>query len=244
MKKEPTLIEQAEFYDEFWANYPIKLGGWEVLRLSAVLKAISEILSDLYEETAVPRICDLGCGRGWLAGELAKFGNVVGVDLSPEGIRLAQARWPKVEFQVQDILQWRPVQQFDLVVSSEVIEHIVDKQQFVEAIHSMVRPRGYAILTTPNRLQKAAWDRVQLEQQAVEEWSTPSELRALFADRFDVLSHETFLLDANYTGIHRFTSAPKVLKAVKSLGLRHLYDGLRKSLGMGLFQVLVAQRRS
>ena len=89
----PSIDEQQAFYDKFWGGYPVELGGWEVRRLAAVLDGLSDHLNELRRTSpGTLRICDFGCGRGWLAGEMTKFGNVVGVDLSPEGVELAQKR--------------------------------------------------------------------------------------------------------------------------------------------------------
>jgi SAM-dependent methyltransferase len=237
----PSIDEQQAFYDKFWGGYPVELGGWEVRRLAAVLDGLSEHLNELRRTSpGTLRICDFGCGRGWLAGEMTKFGNVVGVDLSPEGIDLAQKAWPNVRFEVGDVTKWRPGYQFDLVVSSEVLEHIVDKRSFVETVCAILRPGGYAILTTPN---KRAQNRFHQTHQIIEDWTTTRQLKGLFSSEFVVLRHETFVFDFSYEGLYRITSAPKLLQAIGTYGLRNVYDGLRKSLHMGLYQLLVAKKR-
>lgn len=40
--------------------------------------------------------------------------------------------------------------QFDLVISSQVIEHLQDPDGFVKEIHRILKPNGWLILTTPN----------------------------------------------------------------------------------------------
>lgn len=242
MDSDIDVAAQRNFYDQFWSDYHAELGGWEVRRLAAILEALSHVLDDLRRPPARPRICDLGCGRGWLALELTKFGDVLGVDLSPGGIALAQERYRPAQFECQNILTWRADREFDLVVCSEVIEHIMDKPQLVATIRSILRPGGYAIVTTPNGRLKKAHDRAFKWGQMVEDWSTPSELKTLFANAgFIVQHHETFLLDVLYVGPFRILSAPKLLRLLNTLHLHHIYDGIRTSLHLGLFQVLLVK---
>ena len=82
-----NLDEHRKYYDEYWSNRETRLNAHEVLRLSMILKAFSLIPQD--SKGRSPRICDLGCGNGWLSNELTKFGSVTGVDLSPEGVAQA-----------------------------------------------------------------------------------------------------------------------------------------------------------
>ena len=41
--------------------------------------------------------------------------------------------------------------QFDVVIASEVIEHVLDPQSFIEEIHKLISPGGKLIITTLNR---------------------------------------------------------------------------------------------
>ena len=237
----PSIDEQKAFYDQFWAGYPVELGGWEVRRLAAVLDGLSDHLNKLRSTSpGALRICDLGCGRGWLAGEMTKFGKVTGVDLSPLGVELAQKSWPNVRFEVGDVTTWRSAEEFDLVVSSEVLEHVLDKRGFVETLCASLRPGGYAVLTTPN---KRVQHRFHQTHQVIEDWTSVRQLNALFAPKFVILRHETFVYDFSYEGLFRVLSAPKLARTIDAFHLRKIYDGLRKTLNLGLYQLLVVRKR-
>lgn len=239
--KDTALIETQEaFYDAYWQDRQKKLNASEVERLAEIMLATAHIKRETGREQF--DICDLGCGVGWLSNELVKFGQVTGVDLSPKGIDIARQRWPQVSsFIAHDILGWRPEQKFDLVVSSEVIEHVSDKHAYAETITSVMKPGAYLILTTPNGRCKRAWDRASHGAQPIEEWMTPGELRRLFGQSIAIRSHYTFEFDYLYTGIFRITSAPKLLHLLNTLRLRSLWDGMRRMLDLGLYQILVAQ---
>lgn len=232
-----SIAEQQEFYAHFWRR-DTNLNAAEIERLGEIYKAIA-----LIPLPRRARICDLGCGTGWLSQDLTKFGDVTGVDLSPDGIELAKQQRRGPHFEVQDILVWRPNMQFDLVVSSEVLEHVPDHRAYIKTIEAILKPGGYLIITTPNLRLKKWWDKAGAGEQAIENWISPSDLRALLAN-FDILRADTFLFDYLYIGPYRWLSAPKILYLLRKLRLHHLYDALRKSAGLGLYQVAVAKLRA
>ena len=85
-----------------------------------------------------------------MSNELSRFGHVVGIDFSDEGLLVARRSYPELTFEQCDVLYYRPEKQFDLVVSSEVIEYIPDKVAYFETIAAIFKPGGYLVLTCPN----------------------------------------------------------------------------------------------
>jgi len=242
---EPPLSTQADFYDERWARDADadRLNGFQLARASAILDALSFLdLEFKIHKVKGFRVCDLGCGRGWMASQLSSVGQVTGVDLSPGGIKIAAARWPHIRFECADILDWTADRPFDLIVSSEVIEHVTDKERFVATVVRNLNPGGFVIITTPNFRAKSAWASDGQLSQPVEEWPSLRELRSLFGEDFDILSHKTFVHSYTYLGIHRYFSAPKLLNWLRQSGWLPAYQGIQASLGVGLHQVLIGRR--
>lgn len=120
------------------------------------------------------QILDLGCGAGILSEPLARLGaDVVGLDASKEMIEIAKKRQTHrinnqhdnlleniqyIPGTVEDFITAFPDYHnyFDLVVSSEVIEHVPDPISFVECISKLTdRESGIAILSTMNRTNLA-----------------------------------------------------------------------------------------
>ena len=98
----------------------------------------------------VRTICDLGCGNGHITGRLAKLGfKVTGVDASASGIAIARRTCPSVEFVEALIDRELSIGQFDLVVSSDVIEHLYRPSDLLEAARSLLKPGGQILLGTP-----------------------------------------------------------------------------------------------
>lgn len=98
----------------------------------------------------VRSICDLGCGNGHITGRLAALGyQVTGVDASTSGIGIARRVYPGVEFVEALIDGQLGLGQFDLVVSSDVIEHLYRPSDLLEAASSLLKPGGQLLLGTP-----------------------------------------------------------------------------------------------
>jgi len=98
----------------------------------------------------VRSICDLGCGNGHITGRLAALGyEVTGVDASASGIAIARRVYPNVEFVEALIDRDLRLGQFDLVVSSDVIEHMYRPSDLLEAARALLKPGGQILLGTP-----------------------------------------------------------------------------------------------
>ena len=97
-------------------------------------------------------ILDAGCGNGNIAGRLAALGyQVVGIDLSEDGIEIAKKAHPKARFAVASVYDDLSsiVEPVDIVVSSEVIEHLYYPQRYLKNMASLIKPGGVIILNTP-----------------------------------------------------------------------------------------------
>lgn len=97
------------------------------------------------------RVLDLGSGSGHGAAQLATAGaTAVGVDrVAPD----AASRGAGAHF-VRADLRGLPFPDacFDLIVSFQVVEHLEDPSEYLEAIARLSTRDGLAILTTPNLL--------------------------------------------------------------------------------------------
>jgi SAM-dependent methyltransferase len=123
-------------------------------------------------------VLDAGSGEGYGAAILARgAASVVGVDLEPDVIEHAAARYPTVRFERADLLSLPfPGRSFDAVVSLQVIEHLQRPREFVAECARVLRPGGVLIMATPNRLTFSP-EGIRNPFHTVE--FSPSELRAL-----------------------------------------------------------------
>lgn len=117
----------------------------------------------LKDVPAGAKVLDLGCGNGsFLSLFQDRVRNHVpdrgwklyGSDFSPTGIAVARESFPGIEFFLADssaptgdILE--RVGQVDVILCTEVIEHLYDPRGLLRNIHSLLKPGGVAVLTTP-----------------------------------------------------------------------------------------------
>jgi SAM-dependent methyltransferase len=90
------------------------------------------------------RVLDVGCGKGELARDLADRtgAHVVGVDVSARYLAFARERsaHPNVEYVEADVLTWRPEERFDVVVLSNLLEHVERRVELLRTLVEAARP--------------------------------------------------------------------------------------------------------
>tara|TARA_A100001011_G_C14168513_1_gene781403 strand:+ start:392 stop:1150 length:759 start_codon:yes stop_codon:yes gene_type:complete len=101
---------------------------------------------------------DLGCGGGILSERLARMGgNITAIDASKESIQVAKNHAKTSGLKVNyihtsssDFLKKNKNKKFDLVIASEIIEHVNDRDKFLSDISSLSKKGSIIIITTIN----------------------------------------------------------------------------------------------
>lgn len=101
-------------------------------------------------------VLDVGCNTGYGTDIVSRSAKrIVGVDVSEKAILSAHARYgrPGIDFQTIDGTRLPfSDREFDLIISFQVIEHIVDYGRYVHELKRILAPRGIVLFTTPNAL--------------------------------------------------------------------------------------------
>lgn len=126
--------------------------GWDQAHLySPAPRHRRRIILDLLKKLSFENCLDAGCAQAYLLNEIVhRFPTKgYGCDFSTQVIHSNRLRFPECEFAVVDLENgtWPDNKCFDLVVCSEVIEHIEDWQRAVSHIASMAK--RYLVLTVP-----------------------------------------------------------------------------------------------
>jgi len=99
------------------------------------------------------RVLDLGCGNGSLSNLIAQQGHeVVGAEESESGIKAARLSFPNSNFiqaSIYDLPYSELANSFDIVISIEVIEHLLYPKELLRAAKKCLKPSGSLILSTP-----------------------------------------------------------------------------------------------
>jgi len=151
-KSEDNIKEITNFYDGIWSEEQerdINIGwGYQQRRLhSTIFEFLNINESDL--------VLEIGCGKGDLTEKLSKkYKKIVALDISSVGVKKARERVDvdyNYEFLVADATKLPfDSNQFDVVIISEVLEHVVDQARCIHEIYRVIKPNGYLMLTTPN----------------------------------------------------------------------------------------------
>ena len=108
------------------------------------------------EQVAGLRVLDIASGEGYGSAMLADTAaSVDGVDISPEAVGAANVRYgrpEKLKFHVGDAaaIPFGDAT-FDAVFSFETIEHIPSPKDLLREIKRVLKPGGFAMISTPNK---------------------------------------------------------------------------------------------
>lgn len=113
-------------------------------------------VSNIVSERRPLNVLDVGCGTGAnLTALLAKqFPDTqfIGVDSDEASIRFANQKNAVANARYVTDAEAGDLGLFDLVIASEVIEHVEDPDAFLQFLRSCLAPGGQLILTLPNGL--------------------------------------------------------------------------------------------
>uniref|UniRef100_UPI003D6A0DF3 class I SAM-dependent methyltransferase n=1 Tax=Lewinella sp. TaxID=2004506 RepID=UPI003D6A0DF3 len=102
----------------------------------------------------VSRVLDVGCGSAWVAAYFANKGaEVYSMDISTVNPEKAVGNYPfSGHYGVVADVFHLPFQEntFDLIVASEIIEHVADPAMFLRSLLPALTADGVLVVTTPH----------------------------------------------------------------------------------------------
>lgn len=129
--------------------------GWSSPQGPQSCGYIAPRILEILKKLNVKRVLDLGSGNGALCAQISSAGyKVAGVEYDKEGVEVARtthSEIPFYNFGVQDnpATLLNSEQVFDVVVSTEVIEHLFSPHLLPIYARGVLRQGGYLIVTTP-----------------------------------------------------------------------------------------------
>lgn len=233
----PSLGDQRRFWDERWDRQ--RLPSYYQRRRGETILAILRSL-----RLANPEILDCGCGTGWFAEQLSHHGRATGIDLSETAIAHARAAYPKVTFIAGNVYETTfPAACFDVVVSQEVVAHVENPIAYLDIIARVLKPHGYLIITTANRLVMERWDHGAPDPDAhIKLYPNQREFKRMLSSRFRVL-RTTSIMPIADRGFFRLVNSPKLNAALEWVIPPRSLERVKEWAGFGYTLVALAQRR-
>lgn len=177
-----------------------------------------------YLVTEKKRVLELGCGNGDLLNALKpSFG--VGIDISPEMVKIAKNKYSHLTFQVSDAgqLEKMPEEAYDYIILSDLVGYLDDIQACLEGLHRFCNPHTRIIISYYNFLWEPTLrlaEFLRLKMPTPEQsWLTPDDMRnLLFLSDYQVVKTERRLLFPKYIPIiswllNRIGTLPVINKA-------------------------------
>lgn len=94
-------------------------------------------------------LLDVGCAYGSFLREAANQYDVHGCDISAHAVEVAKYRIPKAHIFQSDLLGITPLVTYDVITCFDVLEHILEVEQALAHLHSLLKSSGVLVVTMP-----------------------------------------------------------------------------------------------
>ncbi len=161
---------------------------------------ISALAQKVYPHDKRIKILEIGCSGGPLLQLLVSQGysHVVGIDKSKKAIQLCKERGFKDVFLMDGVSPQFDCEEFDLIIASDVLEHIRDDEKAVKEWRRILKPKGVIICFVP--ALKALWSKHDEDNEHYRRY-TKTDLKKIF------LMHDFKILKSSYWNIILFLPA-------------------------------------
>ena len=145
---------RQRLYERYATHWQEGTQNLDAARLQRHARAYQYYFRGWLPQNFEAAIMDVGCGRGILLAffRARGYGNVQGIDVSPEQVELARRMTLEVhEGEAIGFLETCPGM-FDLLTGLDILEHFHKPEviRFLEAARTALKPGGRLILQTPN----------------------------------------------------------------------------------------------
>lgn len=159
MKTKIDVVQpEGNYYDKYHSSNPIV--KWMMANFKKSIKELLEIL-----EKEPTKICETGCGEGEITTYIKKCmpkAHIDAFDISEKVILNATEQHDNIDFFVGNIYTMEVIEpkqrkkhilntnEYDLVVCSEVLEHLEEPENALKKINEITANKGYILLSVPN----------------------------------------------------------------------------------------------
>jgi SAM-dependent methyltransferase len=121
-------------YDEGW-------GYWDDMKqYGPMSRHTRRLIWNMIKDLKYSSVLDVGCGQGSPLEDIAKRKpgiELAGVDISPYAVELARQHMPTAQYSVLDLTTETLPRKFDLIICTDVLEHIPDDRAAIRNMRQM-----------------------------------------------------------------------------------------------------------
>jgi ubiquinone/menaquinone biosynthesis C-methylase UbiE len=187
------MIKNKEFYDLYFTNK--FMDSIEKLKQENRIKKLSSLIP-----IEIKNCIFIGCGQGdeiSILNNRKKIPNIYGIDISKTAIQHAKQKYPNINFVVGDACNL-PFEDnsFDLIICSEVIEHLSSPDKLIDEINRVMENKGVLILSTSNWLsfyglfrflaEKLLRKKITAGDQPIDHWYTIKTINRILEKYFEI----------------------------------------------------------
>ena len=118
---------------------------------------VAGVIDDAIRANQLTRGLNIGCGLGILEHFLEQDIPIHGIDTNNSEIELSREFAKKsgkaYTYEHADLYTYVPERTFDLIIASEIIEHVPDDTKALQALFRLLKKKGILVLTVPNKWQ-------------------------------------------------------------------------------------------
>jgi 2-polyprenyl-3-methyl-5-hydroxy-6-metoxy-1,4-benzoquinol methylase len=170
------------------------------------------------------KFLEVGCGLGYFSNKASKLGaKVTGIDIGPNLVKINKKLTPSGTFIVSSAsnLPFKD-ETFDVVLSTEVIEHVDNQKRAIKEISRVLKKGGILVITTPNKIFKPLFDFLSFinirPYHGNEKWIYSWDLRRYFEDSGLTLQKEKYF---NFIAPNKFFDIFEGLGLLKHLTINY-----------------------
>lgn len=143
---------EIEGYDKYYSQSEKIKSYASPLKYLALESSVYYSVYNFVKQQPKCTVLEVGCGYGYLTYALAKEGfDVSGIDISENAIESAKENFGNY-YSTESLTELANRNaKYDLIISTEVIEHVDEPDVFFRACISLLKPNGKIFLTTPNK---------------------------------------------------------------------------------------------
>lgn len=144
----PDDVDVTEIYEDGDYFHGGEYQNYEEDKL-AIQKNFSYRINDLKKMKPSGKLLEIGCAFGYFLELAAEHWDVVGVDITKQGVKSVQERG--LDARLGDFCSMDfGAEKFELICMWDTVEHLENPFEFIKKAESLLAPGGYFILTTGN----------------------------------------------------------------------------------------------